>query len=229
MDSVGANGYAQVSDGQLICTRLNFNGGHQTVQYTYIYAAFLCGRPSQNTFQQQVQYLDYIPFVNGTDPAPDESGMQVNAQELNANYQGYTVCVDLPFQNITDGATYNNGENFCTLAVMSYMQGGLLWGGCLDFQIRQSYSTGNSSRDERLYPARTLAPTLPVLTDSTLPVNLTASEGVYKIFMCDPTSGGTCCFEGYFGVSADGAVSASFRGTTSVRPLLLLLLCRPTD
>ena len=81
---------------------------------------------------------------------------------------------------------------------MSYMQGGLLWGGCMDFVVRQSYL---SNANQTLYPNVTLAPTLPVNLDSDIPVNLTEASGVYKIFTCDTTSGGSCCFEGYLGVA----------------------------
>jgi len=156
---------------------------------------FLCNRPDQ---QQYFIGEPAQPLVNGTDPAPSVGGYYVDALQANARSDGYTVCMDLPFQNISLPADSGSQRRLCTVSVLDDRN----WGGCVDLVLMQS----NWTRD------KTYAPTLSVVANTERAVDLVDSEGTYQITSCDGSSGGKCCLEGFIGVKKNGWMSARLRG-----------------
>lgn len=196
----GQRRYTRVVDGQRLCTRVNWNGGHKnTPTENKLRAMFACGGlgNAQDLLQQSV----LLPLVDGTNPAPEANGFYVDGAKTNANYDGYTLCVDLPPKGITADISENDGRRMCTLAVVE----GNTWGNCVDLLL---HATGTM---EPLTPA-------PVPSASqyaaalSVPVALNASEGTYKLNSCFVDTGGKCCLTGFFGVRNNGAVSARFFG-----------------
>jgi hypothetical protein len=123
--------YGHVVDGQKICARANWNGGHRTTENeNYLKAVFRCNRPAN---PDDLLALTPLPLVAGTDPAPESNGYIVNAKITNERWDGYTLCVNLPMQGITAGqdANENDQARQCTLSIME----GNSWGGCLDLLI----------------------------------------------------------------------------------------------
>jgi hypothetical protein len=198
-----------VVNGQKICTRFQFNGGHKMIQ-NKIRAVFGCGTPNQGPPNQQQQIRDFPPiaFVDGTDPPPAVGGMQIDAYTTNEVWEGYVVCVKITQQNFTDGngnnlnVPINDVRRFCTLSILDQRN----WGGCHDLIIMDEGTINPVVALPKLTPDQL----------STAVVHMPEAEATYKIADCDGSSGGKCCLEGYIAIRSDGAVSARLRGTTAI-------------
>lgn len=199
----GQRRYAHVVDGQKICTRVNWNGGHSTtVNENKLRALFRCGRPAN-----QQDFLQEAPITLSTDsiPAPAPGNMFIDGRMTNALYDGYTVCVDLPPQNIQTSSGIDSGERQCTLAIVE----GNNWGGCHDLLLYPNEANGGTQ------PLHTPAPVMSATEYNQAiasNVNLTAAEATYRLENCFTDTGGKCCLIGYFAVRNNGAVSARIRG-----------------
>jgi len=196
--------YANVVDGQKVCARVNWNGGHSTTpNENQLRAVFRCQRPSQ---AQDLLGLDPIQLaVDGTDPPPEDNGKYVDARSTNARYDGYVVCAYLPYQAITTDISENDGRRQCTLSIME----GNSWGGCLDLLVYPNAANGGTLPELTPAPVPSASEYLQAINS---PLNLSAAEGTYRIENCFTDTGGRCCLTGYFGVRNNGAVSARFYG-----------------
>ena len=196
----GETGWASVVNGQTVCARVNYNGGHQAPQNKFR-ALFLCG---QGVYQGQVQVQNaqQVPFVAGTNPPPDPGMMTVSANVSNEGmWNGYTLCVELPFQQVTGSPIQGNLDRTCTLSFTDQRN----WGGCLDMVV---YDAGEVAV---LTGKPTLSPTSPELY---APIYIPQAEAMYAISLCDTSSGGPCCLNGYVGVSRYGLASARLVGSS---------------
>lgn len=193
--------YAEVVDGQTICARVNWNGGHTTtIAQNKLRAVYQCGQPDR---QDLFLRLPPLQLVDGTWPLPDNTGQKVSGTSTNSLWDGYTLCVNLSRQGITYGS--NIIDRRCTLSIMQETN----WGGCLDVLLHPDVN----ATIEPLVPQPTLT-SEDVAARVMRGVNITASEGTYRITDCMPDSGGKCCLTGYLGILPNGAVSGRFSGTS---------------
>lgn len=206
----------QIVDGQRVCARVNWNGGHSTtLNENKLRAVFRCNRP---TNPRDFLELTPLPLANGTNPPPDEfMGAFVSAPLTNLVYDGYTVCVDLPPQGLdyTTQTNINDPARQCSLSIME----GNGWGGCLDILLKPKYSDANMTENK---PYDMLALARNTLKQDEMNENkpvgreyniLEKSEGTYRIENCFTDAGGKCCLIGFFAVLNNGAVSARLRGS----------------
>lgn len=203
-DRWGNRGFKEFRDGQNICLRANFNGGHQNLPANKFRALLVCNRPDrQNLFTQlnQGQRVEYLAFTNNSDPQPTEGGYRIPALLANAKWDDYTACFDLPDKGFVNSTTPDYaGERLCTISLLDERN----WGGCIDIAIMDATWGGYV----------TAAPTLSAVQNAQRVTDLTIAEGTYQISNCDGASGGMCCLEGFIGVKRNGWVSGRIQGTS---------------
>lgn len=202
----------QIVDGQRVCTRVNWNGGHSTTtNENRLRAVFVCDRPEN---AQDFLALTPLVLANGTFPPPDEMyGQYVSAPLTNQEFDGYTICVDLPPQGIVYTQSENDEKRQCSLSVME----GNGWGGCLDILLKPQFlenGTENAPLDmmalQRTVLVEDPATAKPFGRDIAV---FNRSEGTYRVESCLTDAGGKCCLMGFFGVRNNGAVSARIMGS----------------
>ena len=194
----GQRGWTVVRNGQTLCTRINYNGGHNVPQNAFR-GMMRCGRPDQ---QQDIQNSANLMFTNDTNPPPAAGGMSVPAAQANQIWDGYYMCVKLIPQDIFGSPIDNNLARMCTLSIADQRN----WGACFDL-----YLMDNTTDIPPVTPAPTMSPLDPVLQE---PANIPQAQGTYQVLDCDASSGGKCCLQGYIGITADGKAAARLRGNS---------------
>ena len=215
----------QVVDGQRVCTRVNWNGGHDpTTSQNRLTQTFRCNNPSQ---PQDFLVLPYLPMANGTWPPPTEvGGNYVAAPVTNELYDGYVVCLDLPLQNLTRTQTDpNDPSRRCSWSITE----GNGWGSCMDILLLPQLMPNGTAYPPYVPPsmANLVNPFDPVERAASQAALIAAagpqgpninvmnnSEGTYQINSCFTDTGGKCCLTGFFAVLNNGAVSARFYGSS---------------
>ena len=163
----GSKGATEVANGQRVCAMINYNGGHKSPANAFR-AVFACGG---NLPQNSFKGLSSLPLVDGTSPSELILGNTITAAGGNNVKPGYTLCVDLPPQTLTD-----ENSKKCTLSLLDQRD----WGGCLDFALTEPVPT----------PPPTPAPT------PTLEKALEDASGAYQAEACSVTAdctAQTCC------------------------------------
>jgi hypothetical protein len=204
---LGANSFNVVQDGQQICAKINYNGGHANALNRFR-ATFACGAALGTGDQTVMSKLTALPLKNvaGTSTKIEADGTSVNSAVNTA--AGYTMCVDLPTQNLAASVPDTDPKRQCTMSLLDQRQ----WGGCIDMKIA---GAANAPA-----PAATAPPTpVKVQTFSA------AAAGTYKVNSCDAESGGVCCLQGTLGVKDTGQVW----GTLSVVPQSVFFKTAPKD
>ena len=187
---LGANGFNTLADGQQVCARINYNGGHASVDNRFR-ATFTCGTALGTGAQSVMATPTPLTLTNvaGVSSPIEADGQKVNGAVENT--QGFTLCVDLPKQNLAATVPETDPSRTCTLSVLDQRQ----WGGCLDIKIGS--------------PPPTPPPT-PIVPQTFSP----AAAGTYKINSCDAESGGVCCLQGTLGVKDTGQVFGRLSAVT---------------
>jgi hypothetical protein len=119
----GANTANIVKDGQNVCARINYNGGHKSAKNAFT-AKFSCGAPSEATMK--------AGEVLTTGEGSSQVGVtSIPAPTGNSVAEGYKFCVTLPAQNLAANVADDAAERKCTLSVQDQRA----WGSCIDFQL----------------------------------------------------------------------------------------------
>ena len=212
-----ANGESnfQVVDGQKLCLRINYNGGHRTPSNKFR-AVFRCTHqeeiderddPLGPGRQALFNTLTPLTLLEGTSPAPDADNTHVSSPTGNEVTAGYNLCFNLPNQgldalkNASVPIPADDPRRQCAVSLLDQRN----WGTCFDLLLADADGT---------VPVATLPPERTTENQVSSTVALGNSVGVYKITACDRSSGGKCCMKGHVAISKDGFAVARMEGET---------------
>jgi hypothetical protein len=190
-NKLGAMGFNVVQDGQQLCAKINYNGGHANAANRFR-ATFACGAALGTGTQTVMQSLTPLKLkeVPGVSTKIEADGISVNSAVNTA--AGYTLCVDLPKQNLGAGVADTDVRRQCTMSILDQRQ----WGGCIDMKIASG--------------AVPTAPPTPIVPQTFS----AAAAGTYTVNTCDTETGGNCCLKGTLAVTASGSVTGSLTAIT---------------